>query len=439
MTVVGCSWVRRAQGREPGAGPRRATWACRSWRRVTCSGRPSRPARRSGREADRYMSRGQLVPGRDDRPGLPRPARAARRPGRRDPRRLPPDAGPGRGARRRARRGRPAGRSGDLHRRPDRGPRPADGQPPDLHGERPRLQPRVEPAARADSVCDIDGSPIVQRPDDDEETVRARMTRADPAAPRRRRALPRGRRPADRRRPGADRRRQRDGPRRVERLPAGARARAGRLMVTRKSRREIEKMRVAGRIVAEVLALVEAELQAGRHDRPPRSAGRAPHPGAPAPCRRSRATATGATRSRRASASRSTTRSSTGSPATASIRDGQIVSVDAGAIYDGWHGDGARTFVVGEPAPEVARARRHDAPGDDGRDRGRGARAHTSATSRPRSRMSPTPDGYGIVRQFVGHGIGTEMHQEPQVPNYRTGVRGHEARARASASRSSRC
>jgi methionyl aminopeptidase len=34
------------------------------------------------------------------------------------------------------------------------------------------------------------------------------------------------------------------------------------------------------------------------------------------------------------------------------------------------------------------------------------------------------PRGYGIVRQFVGHGIGTEMHQEPQVPNYRSGVRG---------------
>jgi methionyl aminopeptidase len=34
------------------------------------------------------------------------------------------------------------------------------------------------------------------------------------------------------------------------------------------------------------------------------------------------------------------------------------------------------------------------------------------------------PHGYGIVRQFVGHGIGTEMHQEPQLPNYRTGIRG---------------
>jgi methionyl aminopeptidase len=36
------------------------------------------------------------------------------------------------------------------------------------------------------------------------------------------------------------------------------------------------------------------------------------------------------------------------------------------------------------------------------------------------------PHGYGIVRQFVGHGIGTDMHQDPQVPNYRTGSRGPE-------------
>jgi methionyl aminopeptidase len=36
------------------------------------------------------------------------------------------------------------------------------------------------------------------------------------------------------------------------------------------------------------------------------------------------------------------------------------------------------------------------------------------------------PHGFGVVRQFVGHGIGTEMHQDPQVPNYRTGSRGME-------------
>ena len=114
-------------------------------------------------------------------------------------------------------------------------------------------------------------------------------------------------------------------------------------MVTRKSRREIDKMRQAGRIVAEVLALVEAELKPGVStghldrlaERHIRGAGAVPsfkgygHREQPVPGQRS--------------ASRSTTRSSTGSPATG-IREGQIVSIDAGAIYDGWHGDGARTL-----------------------------------------------------------------------------------------------
>ena len=56
---------------------------------------------------------------------------------------------------------------------------------------------------------------------------------------------------------------------------------------------------------------------------------------------------------RAVSASLSITRSSTGSRASGSVRTGQIVSVDAGAILDGWHGDAARTFVVGEPTPEI--------------------------------------------------------------------------------------
>ena len=49
------------------------------------------------------------------------------------------------------------------------------------------------------------------------------------------------------------------------------------------------------------------------------------------------------------------------------------------------------------------------------------------------------PKGYGVIRQFVGHGIGRAMHEDPQVPNYRSGQVGPQARARACASRSSRC
>jgi methionyl aminopeptidase len=193
-------------------------------------------------------------------------------------------------------------------------------------------------------------------------------------------------------------------------------------MVTRKSRREIEKMRTAGRIVAEVLALVESELKPGvstAHldrlaERHIRSSGAVPsfkgygHRSNPFPA------------SLCISIDDEVVH---GIPGERLIRDGQIVSVDAGAIYDGWHGDGARTFIVGHPPAEVI----------DLIDATRLAMMAGIAAAVPNANLgdisgaiedAAAPGGYGIVRQFVGHGIGTEMHQEPQVPNYRTGVRG---------------
>ena len=193
-------------------------------------------------------------------------------------------------------------------------------------------------------------------------------------------------------------------------------------MVTRKSRREIEKMRVAGRIVAEVLALVESELRPGVStghldrlaERHIRSAGAVPsfkgygHRSNPFPA------------SLCISVDDEVVH---GIPGERVIREGQIVSVDAGAIFDGWHGDGARTFVVGESAVEVTELV----------DTTRLAMMAGIAAAVPGANLgdisgaiedAATPGGYGIVRQFVGHGIGTEMHQEPQLPNYRTGVRG---------------
>jgi len=193
-------------------------------------------------------------------------------------------------------------------------------------------------------------------------------------------------------------------------------------VVTRKSRREIEKMRTAGRIVAEVLALVESELKPGvstAHldrlaERHIRSSGAVPsfkgygHRSNPFPA------------SLCISIDDEVVH---GIPGERLIRDGQIVSVDAGAIYDGWHGDGARTFIVGHPPAEVI----------DLIDTTRLAMMAGIAAAVPNANLgdisgaiedAAAPGGYGIVRQFVGHGIGTEMHQEPQVPNYRTGVRG---------------
>jgi methionyl aminopeptidase len=193
-------------------------------------------------------------------------------------------------------------------------------------------------------------------------------------------------------------------------------------MVTRKSRREIDKMRQAGRIVAEVLALVEAELKPGvttghldrLAERHIRGSGAVPsfkgygHRSNPFPA------------SLCISIDEEVVH---GIPGDRTIRDGQIVSIDAGAIYDGWHGDGARTFVVGDSRPEIGSLI----------DTTRLAMMAGIAAAVPGAHLGDisaaiedvaAPHGYGIVRQFVGHGIGTEMHQEPQVPNYRTGVRG---------------
>ena len=108
------------------------------------------------------------------------------------------------------------------------------------------------------------------------------------------------------------------------------------------------------------------------------------------------------------------------------LTEGQIVSYDCGAIFNGWHGDAARTVAVGVISPEcqqlidvteqcffvgvnsiVAGVTRL---GD------LGAAIQQYAES----------FGYGVVRELVGHGIGREMHEDPEIPNF--GVPGHGMR-----------
>jgi methionyl aminopeptidase len=200
-------------------------------------------------------------------------------------------------------------------------------------------------------------------------------------------------------------------------------------MIKRHAKSDIARMRSAGRIVAEVLALVEEHLEPGistaeidrlaeRHIRAskgiPSFLGylggrrydiRDPH------------------------AYKATTCISIdheivhGIPGDREVQAGQIVSVDVGVIYDGWHGDGARSFICGGDAaarPEavrlvestrlglmagIAAARPGNHIGDIG------AAVEDIAIER----------GYGIVRGYTGHGIGTNMHDDPSVPNFRTG------------------
>ena len=99
------------------------------------------------------------------------------------------------------------------------------------------------------------------------------------------------------------------------------------------------------------------------------------------------------------------------------------MSVDAGAIVDGWHGDAARTLIVGEVPDDVAQL-------VDATERAMYAGIAAAVPGNYLSDISAAVEdvaresGYGVIRAFVGHGIGTEMHEEPQVTNYRTGSRG---------------
>jgi methionyl aminopeptidase len=97
--------------------------------------------------------------------------------------------------------------------------------------------------------------------------------------------------------------------------------------------------------------------------------------------------------------------------------DGDVISIDCGAIVDGWHGDAAVTVPVGEPTDEVARLL---AVCEEALWRGLAAATLGGRVSDIGHAIESyvRPLGYGIVEEYTGHGIGTEMHQQPDVPNY---------------------
>ena len=110
------------------------------------------------------------------------------------------------------------------------------------------------------------------------------------------------------------------------------------------------------------------------------------------------------------------------------LQEGDIVSLDAGLIYKGYHSDMARTFGVGEISEEakkliqVTRQSLFEGikmakPGNHLYDISNAIDSYV------------TPHGYGIVRDLVGHGIGTKLHEDPQVPNFAQKKRGLLLRA----------
>ena len=105
------------------------------------------------------------------------------------------------------------------------------------------------------------------------------------------------------------------------------------------------------------------------------------------------------------------------------LEEGDILSIDCGAIIEGWHGDAAITVPIGEIDDEskrlidVTKACLDDAIAEIVAGHRLGDLGH-AVESRALAA------GFSVVREYVGHGIGTAMHEEPQVPNYGTPGRG---------------
>ena len=112
-----------------------------------------------------------------------------------------------------------------------------------------------------------------------------------------------------------------------------------------------------------------------------------------------------------------------GIPGKRALQEGDIIGIDCGAVVDGYFGDAARTVGVGRIDPESAKLLEVT----------RRALAEGIAAAKPGARVSDIGaaveavaivNGYGVVRDFVGHGVGTALHEEPQIPNYGPGGRG---------------
>ena len=112
-----------------------------------------------------------------------------------------------------------------------------------------------------------------------------------------------------------------------------------------------------------------------------------------------------------------------GIPGKRALKEGDVVGIDCGAVVDGYFGDAARTLAVGRIPAETAKLVETT----------RKALMAGIAAVRPGGRVSDIGaaveavalvHGYGVVRDFVGHGVGTALHEEPQIPNYGPAGRG---------------
>ena len=164
-------------------------------------------------------------------------------------------------------------------------------------------------------------------------------------------------------------------------------------MIYLKTPYEIDKMRKAGKVVGDLLKFLEEKIQAGmttkqldtladnfirRHNAVPSFLNYGGYP-ASICCSIDDEVVHGI-------------------PSDRVIEEGQIVSVDVGAILDGWQGDAARTFLIGSVSEEKKKL--------------------VEVCKESFYKGIAEFNGFSVVRVLVGHGIGKDMHEDPNVPNY---------------------
>jgi methionyl aminopeptidase len=183
-------------------------------------------------------------------------------------------------------------------------------------------------------------------------------------------------------------------------------------MISIKSPREIEMMRIAGKIVAETLELMKESIRPGITtleldtiaEAHIRKSGGIPafkgYNGFPASI-----------------CSSVNEQVVHGIPGSTVLNDGDIIGIDIGAVYEGYYGDAARSFGIGHINEELQKLLRvTEESFFEGIEYALEGNRLSDISNRIQKHVET--NGFSIVRDFVGHGIGTSMHEEPQIPNY---------------------
>jgi methionyl aminopeptidase len=189
-------------------------------------------------------------------------------------------------------------------------------------------------------------------------------------------------------------------------------------VITLKNPREVEKMRVSGKVVAEILQILKKEIRPGvttgqlnriAEDEAKKRKARAvfknyPHPRGTRPFPSAICT----------SVNEEVVH---GIPGPRVLREGDIISIDFGVMVDGFAGDAAITVAVGAVGPEIQKLIRVTEEAlmagiEQARVGNRlGSVSHSIQTHAEQA-------GFSVVRDYVGHGIGRNMHEDPPIPNY---------------------